>query len=287
MKTTPMNPGGTSDPIDAPSQPGVANAAVVAPESMVMRALLLGERLDHRRLTVATGGITDPIQLEWPDGLIAFAFRWGAVVLVGATREQEVALRTELQARVSHPLADPVVEFASIQGGAEADSVDVSGLVHLRDFSIPRLAVVADALAKSAALTQQETILAQTLDGMEPVVTGLRGQGRMTVSSRALLRLVGTALAARSHAAARVQPDDKPGLLWHRSELEGLHLRLSEEFELPERSAALDRRLTLIGETVETLLALIEARRSRNLEIAIVVFIGMDLLAALYALIYK
>jgi uncharacterized Rmd1/YagE family protein len=149
------------------------------------------------------------------------------------------------------------------------------------------LAVVADALAKSAALTQQETILAQTLDGMEPVVTGLRGQGRMTVSSRALLRLVGAALAARSHAAARVQPDDKPGLLWHRSELEQLHLRLAEEFELSERTAALDRRLTLIGETVETLLALIEARRSRNLEIAIVIFIGMDLLAALYALIFK
>jgi uncharacterized Rmd1/YagE family protein len=207
--------------------------------------------------------------------------------MVDATPEQEIELRAELQARVSHPLASPVIESAGIESGAAEDSVDVSGLVQLRNFSIPRLAVVADALAKSAALTQQETILAQTLDGMEPVVTGLRGQGRMTVSSRALLRLVGAALAARSHAAARVQPDDKPGLLWHRSELEQLHLRLAEEFELSERTAALDRRLTLIGETVETLLALIEARRSRNLEIAIVIFIGMDLLAALYALIFK
>ncbi|MGL4401045.1 MAG: RMD1 family protein [Luteolibacter sp.] len=252
-----------------------------------MRALLLGERLDLRRLAVANDGTTDPLQLARPDGLTAFAFRWGAVVLVDATAEQEAALRAELKARVSHPLAHPVVESARIQSGATDDGVDVSGIVHLRDFSIARLAVVADSLAKSAALTQQETILAQTLDGMEPVVTGLRGHGRMTVSSRALLRLVGAALAARSHAAARVQPDDKPGLLWHRSELEGLHLRLSEDFELTDRSAALDRRLTLIGETIETLLALIETRRSRTLEIAIVTFIGMDLLAALYALIYK
>jgi required for meiotic nuclear division protein 1 len=252
-----------------------------------MRALLLGERLDHRRLAVAAGGTTDPIQLARPDGLIAFAFRWGAVVTVGATPEQEAALRAELAARVSHPLANPEEESARIQGGAAEDGVDVSGLVTLKDFSIPRLAVVADALAKSAALSQQESTLAQTLDGMEPVVTGLRSQGRMTVSSRALLRLVGTALAARSHAAARVQPDDKPGLLWHHSELEGLHLRLAEEFELSERGTALDRKLTLIGEAVETLLALIETRRSRTLEIAIVIFIGMDLLAALYALIYK
>ncbi len=282
-----MNPGKTSGQTSASPLPGPAATAEKAHESQIMRALLLGERLDHRRLAVAAGGTTDPIQLARPDGLIAFVFRWGAVVTMGATPEQEGALRAELQARVSHPLANPVVESAGIQSGATEDSVDVSGLVHLKNFSIPRLAVVADALAKSAALTQQETILAQTLDGMEPVVTGLRGLGRMTVSSRALLRLVGAALAARSHAAARVQPDDKPGLLWHRSELEQLHLRLSEEFELPERSAALDRRLTLIGETVGTLLALIEARRSRNLEIAIVIFIGMDLLAALYALIYK
>jgi uncharacterized Rmd1/YagE family protein len=263
------------------------SAAVGTPVHRTMRAILLGERLDHRRLPVAAGGITDPIQLARPDGLIAFAFRWGAIVTVGATPEQEAALRAELAARVSHPLANPEEESARIQGGAAEDGVDVSGLVTLKDFSIPRLAVVADALAKSAALSQQESTLAQTLDGMEPVVTGLRSQGRMTVSSRALLRLVGTALAARSHAAARVQPDDKPGLLWHHSELEGLHLRLAEEFELSERSAALDRKLTLIGEAVETLLALIETRRSRTLEIAIVIFIGMDLLAALYALVYK
>lgn len=269
------------------SRPGLASGAADTPDSLTMRALLLGERLDHRRLSVAVGDTTDPIQLARPDGLIAFVFRWGAVVMVGATVEQEAALRAELQARVSHPLANPVIESARIQNGAEADGIDITGAVQLSDFSIPRLAVVADTLAKSAALTQQEAILGQTLDGMEPVVTGLRSKGLMTVSSRALLRLVGAALAARSHAAARIQPDDKPVVLWNHSELEGLHLRLAEEFELCDRSAALDRRLTLIGEIVETLLALIEARRSRNLEIAIVIFIGMDLLAAVYALIFR
>jgi uncharacterized Rmd1/YagE family protein len=231
--------------------------------------------------------MTDPIQLARPDGLIVFAFRWGAVVLVGASKEQESSLLAELHGLLSHPLAQPVEETARVQIGAEEDSVDAGGIIHLKDFSIPRLAVVADSLAKSAALTQQETTLAQTLDGMEPVVTSLRGLGRMSVSSRSLLRLVGSALAARNRAAARIQPDDKPGILWNHPTLEGLHLRLAEEFELKERSAALDRKLTLIGETVETLLAMIEARRSRTLEVAIVVFIGMELLTALYALIFK
>jgi required for meiotic nuclear division protein 1 len=251
------------------------------------RALLLGERLDHRRLAVAPGGMTDPIQLARPDGLIAFAFRWGAVVLVDASQEQETALLTGLQGLLSHPLSQPVDETARLQVGAAEDSVDAGGIIHLKDFSIPRLAVVADALAKSAALSHQENTLAQTFDGMEPVVTSLRGLGRMSVSSRSLLRLVGSALAARNRAAARVQPDDKPGMLWDYPALEGLHLRLAEEFELTERSAALDRKLSLIGETTQTLLAMIEARRSRTLEVAIVVFIGMELLTALYTLIFK
>jgi len=69
--------------------------------------------------------------------------------------------------------------------------------------------------------------------------------------------------------------------------LQALQHLLAEEFELTDRSAALDRKLALIGETVQTLLAMIEARRSRTLEIAIVVFIGMELLTALYALIFK
>ncbi|RPJ33597.1 MAG: hypothetical protein EHM17_09775 [Verrucomicrobiaceae bacterium] len=261
--------------------------AAAMPDRRTMRALLLGERIDHRRLAVAAGGITDPIQLARPDGLLVFAFRWGAVVLVGATHEQEAELLAELRELLSHPLAQPVDETARIQFGAPEDGVDASGLLHLKDFSVPRLAVVADALAKSAALSHQETAMAQTLDGIEPVVTNLRGLGRMSVSSRALLRLVGSALAARNRAAARVQSDDKPGILWDHPSLESLHLRLAEEFELTDRSAALDRKLALIGETVQTLLAMIEARRSRTLEIAIVVFIGMELLTALYALIFK
>lgn len=160
-----------------------------------------------------------------------------------------------LKARVSHPLEQPVIESASIRNSGAGDVIDVSWVVQLSDFSISRLAVFAEAVAKSAALTQQETILAQTLDRMELVVTGLRSERRIMVSLSALLWLVGTALVARSHAAARIQPDDKLGLLWDHAGLEGLHLRLAEEFELSERSAALDHKLNLIGQAVETLLA--------------------------------
>jgi len=62
-KPTPMVPGDTNARIDA------ATVAAGAPDSRLMIALLLGERLDHRRLVATVGGMTDPIQLARPDGL--------------------------------------------------------------------------------------------------------------------------------------------------------------------------------------------------------------------------
>jgi uncharacterized Rmd1/YagE family protein len=160
-------------------------------------------------------------------------------------------------------------------------------VIQLSDDSIPRLAVVADTLAKSAALAYQEATLSETLDAMEPVVTSLRSLGRLAASSRGLRRAIGAALQSRSHATARVQVEDKPDLLWDHPGLGRLHARLCDEYELHERHVALDRKLTLIGESTGTLISLIDARRSRALEIAVVALIAMELLAAIYGLFYK
>jgi uncharacterized Rmd1/YagE family protein len=181
----------------------------------------------------------------------------------------------------------PIEESAGIMIGASEDGVDSSGVIQLTDAAIPRLAVVADTLAKSAALAYQEVALSETLDAMEPVVTRLRSHGRLAVSSRGLRRAIGASLQARSHATARVQVEDKPDLLWDHPGLERLHARLCDEYELHERHATLDRKLTLIGESTGTLISLIDSGRSRTLEIAVVALIAMELLAAVYELFYK
>lgn len=249
---------------------------------LTARAVLLGERLDLKGLTVAEGGLGDPLQLAATEGLVAFAFRWGAVTLVGGSPERQAQVVAELRPHLSRPLAEPVEESARITLGAAEDGVDPAGVIQLKDGSLARLALVADALAKSAALAHQEATLGATLDAMEPFATALSVSGRLGFSARALLRAVGEALAARSRATARVQADDKPDLLWDHPELGRLHERLVDEFELVERSTALDRKLTLIGEATTTMLSLVEARRSLVLEVAIVVLILIEVLNTFY-----
>ncbi|MCL6607189.1 MAG: RMD1 family protein [Geminicoccaceae bacterium] len=259
-----------------PGGGGAAGAAALAGGRLVARAVLLGERLDLRGVAAAEGGLGDPVQLAAPEGLVTFASRWGAVTLIGGTAELQAALLAELRPRVSEPLSEPVEESALLAVGADEDGIDPRGAILLEDASLPRLALVADALAKSAALAHQETTLTGTTDAMEPFVAALATTGRFATSTRALQRTIGAALSARSRATTRVQADGKPDLLWDHPELERLFERLVDQFELEERSAALDRKLGLIGETTTTFSTLVQARRTYLVELAIVLLILIE-----------
>ncbi len=254
---------------------------------IIARALLLGERLDHRGLPREGAPTADPMPLATPDGMTAFAFRWGAVVLVGATPAQEEAVLAMLKPRLINPLPKPIEETARIGAGAEQDGVDPDGVIRLVDLSAPRLAVVADTLAKSAALAHQEALLAEAMDRLDPIVTTLRTEGRLAASTRALHRQIGYGLAARSRTTARVEAEEKPELLWDHPALERLHARLVDEYELKERSAALDRKLTLIGDTTEGVLSLIHGRRALGLEIAVVVLVGIEVVFTIWEYVVK
>jgi required for meiotic nuclear division protein 1 len=233
------------------------------------------------------GAGADPVILRGTGAHPAFAFRWGALVTFGADAAQRAAFLAQLSGRIHNPLGTPVEETAMLVGGAERDEISEAGDILLMDFGVPRLGILADALAKSAALSHQEAALARTLDGMEPVVTRLSDIGRLGFLSRGLMRAIGQALSARSRANARIQAGDKPDLLWEHPGLERLHLRLSDEFELAERCAALERKLVMVGEIMQTLVSLIQGQRSLMLEIAVASFILIEVIATLYGLVAR
>jgi len=172
--------------------------------TIAARAFLLAERIDPRGLDRARSSPGGPMALIIEGPGHAFTFRWGALVTIGMAQPAIDALVMTLRPRLSEPLATPVEEDALIRSPAEADGPDVAGTIQLRDLSAPRLAILADALAKSAALSLQEANLARTLDRFDPMVAMLGRRGRLGVSSRALLRSIGEALAARSRATGRV-----------------------------------------------------------------------------------
>jgi uncharacterized Rmd1/YagE family protein len=246
------------------------------------RAVILGERLDHRGLGPGGNAMADPVPIAAPAPISAFAFRWGAVVIFGADPTEEATLLAVLGPRITNPADSQAEEVALIALGAERDGVDAEGVIQLCDQAPERLAVVADALAKSAALAQQEARIADALDRLEPAVADLRAAGRLRFSSRALHRQIGHALSAHSRNLARVEAADKPEVLWDHPELERLHARLADEYELLERGAILERKLGWIGDTIQTLLSLLQAKRALGLEAAVVALVGIEVVFTLY-----
>lgn len=80
---------------------------------------------------------------------------------------------------------------------------------------------------------------------------------------------------------------EKPDVLWDHPELERLWHRLENEYEIAERQLALERKLDLIGGTAETLLGLIQDRRTLRVEWYIVILIVVEIVLTLYELFFR
>ena len=102
-----------------------------------------------------------------------------------------------------------------------------------------------------------------------------------------LLRHIGRALLDELKMVARAEVTDRPELIWDHPDLKQLYLRLEDEFELQERATILDRKLELISRTVETVLELLQKRRSVRVEWYIVMLIVIELALTLYQLFVR
>jgi len=278
-------PGDGAEAVSAPRCSGRVFLSMSEPKPLTVHALLLAERLDTRALDRRGPVLPGALSLgELPGGGRAFAFRWGALVTIGATLEQAEALAARLRPHFQAPFDTPEHETAEVIIGAAEDGADEAGSILLRDATPARLALVAKGLAKSAVLSQQEAMLARTLDRLEAPLEQLR-RGRLGMPTRLIVPLIGEAIAARARSAARVDTAAKPDLLWDHPELAPLHATLAAEWELEERTEALASKLEMVREISQTLLDLTETRRSRLLELAVVLLIATEVATTLYGLI--
>jgi uncharacterized Rmd1/YagE family protein len=255
--------------------------------SFTVRALLLAERLDTRGLerddTIATMPLTLRVGRA---GGIAFLFRYGVAVFVGLSAFEEDDVIRSLRPRLSNPVEPPDTDLVQILVKPDReDQVDPSGGVVLREASPERLQIVASVLSKSVVLAHYEARIAQAFDQIEPLADRLQRTGATGSQARQLLQHIGRVLLTQHRMVGRVEVDEKPDVLWDHPELERLYSRLEDEYELAERSRAMERKLALIGKTADTLLDLVQTQRSVRLEWYIIGLIALELLLSLGSLV--
>jgi uncharacterized Rmd1/YagE family protein len=248
--------------------------------------LLLGERLDTRTLERDKPLGIAPLTVAIPDGGVAVLFRYGAIILFGAETVAMDNFVASLSASIAGAFPVPERDEARLLVRPESEQpVDASGNIVVRERTTEGLQLVADILAKSLVLSHYEARIADIFDGIEPLAATLRERGRAGASGRELLRHIGDVLLMQQKMVGRVETGEKPELLWERPELERLYMRLAEEYELRDRSRALDRKLEIVSRTVETLLSLVQTRSSMRVEWYIVLLIIAELLLTTYPLV--
>jgi len=247
------------------------------------RACFVGQRIDTRALSTRDALSESPLTLPAARGGFVMVFRFGALVFIGASREDERSFIERISPLVVAGFTEPEVDRLEIVADPDRDGrLNAEGALSIAELSLERLQIVAHVLVKSTVLTHYEEQIGGVFDRIEPLAAGMQ-QGRWTrIPARALLRQIGSVLSAETLTVGRVEVTEKPELTWERPDLDRLYERLSAEYELRERDRALTRKLELISRTSETLLDLLQNRRMLHVELYIVLLIAVEIVIMLY-----
>jgi len=214
---------------------------------------------------------------------LGVVFRYGVVVFLGLTADQEAEFLERLVPRTFGRISPHEEEWAKVQVAKEAEEpIPVGGPILVREMSLERLLVVSDALAKSVVLGRDEREVANVFDTIEPFARELAISGQTSKSRTDLLKLLGNSLLVQHRVSGRVAVDEKPDVLWDRPDLERLYARLEDEYELSERVDILNRKLEVISDTATTLADIIDAKRSLRLELVVIFLIAFEIVVTGY-----
>src|SRR6201996_7249575 len=258
-----------------------------APREITVHALQIGDRINTAGFEgeVLSG---TPLAVRVGQTGLAVVFRYGAVVFLGLTADQEAEFLERLHTRTAGKISLYEEEWTKVQIAREGgEPIPVGGPILVQDMSLQRLLVVADALAKSVVLAHDEKEVANVFDTIEPFARELATSGQTSKSRTDLLKLLGNSLLVQQHVAGRVAVDEKPDALWDRPDLERLYARLEDEYELSERLDNLNRKLAGGAETADTLADIIDTRRSLRLELIVIFLIAFEIVVTAYEILTR
>ncbi|OAF16970.1 RMD1 family protein [Bradyrhizobium neotropicale] len=248
-----------------------------AEPTLRIRAVMLGDRINAAGLEIGQRVSSTPAAFRVHAGL-AVIFRYGVVVLIGLLPSEEKVFIDNLKPRVIGEFSPYEEETAQAQlcHDENAEAIQPGGPICLAKFSVDRLLLIADALAKSTSLARDERRVAAVFDVIEPFARKLAEKGRTPRERKGMLQLIGNALLVQQRVAGRVAVAEKPDVLWEKPELDRLYSRLEDEYELKERLETLERKLKAVSETANALTDIIDTQRSLRLEVAVVVLIVIE-----------
>jgi uncharacterized Rmd1/YagE family protein len=211
----------------------------------------------------------------------AVAHDFGAVVFIGIDEAESGRVMKQLVSQLGSEPRAPLEETFAVQvvpGAAPAvrfDRVVVSEL----DARVAE--ILALVVAQSVAMEYYEGDVDGLVASLEERSRMLARYGRLHGSARSLLMFIGRGLTMRTRVVHTLSLLDSPGAIWDDESLDRLYRGLRTSFEIEERYRALDHELRIVQDNLALMLDLLRQRRFIQLEVAVAVFVGAELLVLL------
>ena len=213
-------------------------------------------------------------------GGTVYAYAYGAVVFADvdpAERDYELkSLAGEMKLDLNQKVTTE--EFTVIESGGW--KVEPERL-RLDRLTPERTAVVARVLSQSVAMEYYEGVASQIKTTVLDLSASLKNHGAVRMSPRRLYRIVGDALTMRNEIVTVLHALDRPDLIWSDTEMDLIFDDFRAAFDLNERFQALEYKLKVVQDTLETVVNTAQDTRLYNADLIILILIAIEIAISL------
>tara|TARA_R110002124_G_scaffold233406_1_gene398803 strand:- start:191166 stop:191963 length:798 start_codon:yes stop_codon:yes gene_type:complete len=251
-------------------------------QTTLAQAYFVGQRLNLRDFEKTNSLAVSPLVITAGQGGYAVLFRYGVVVLFGLNDLETQKFLSDIQDYTSSPYETPSYERMKIDVNKDSAEMPLAHSFSIKHWDLERLQLIAEVLAKAAVLEHYEQAISEIFDRIEPMTFELQAGRLKKKWSKALLKHIGLVLSIERKMIAHVEIQGKPELLWEHPDLEPLHIRLEDEFEVPERHKAISQKLNLIHRTADTMFSVLQDRNTYHVEWYITILIVIEIVMGVY-----
>jgi len=256
-------------------------------ESIKVKAIYLGERIETRALETTSLLATSPMIFEVNKFSYAAVFKYGVVVLFDVAPLDEVSFLSKLGKLVFQKSSLPEIDNVEVILSEDGNEGIMGNSIILKKFDLPKIQLIAELFAKNVVLSYYERSVSSSFDSIEPLAENLQKKSTLSYNSKELIKHIGETLLQMHKMVARVEVSEKPDILWENQDLERFYAKLEDEYEIKERHQAIERKVELISRTTETALNLLQAQRSLRVEWYVVALIVVEILFSIYDIFIK
>jgi required for meiotic nuclear division protein 1 len=142
--------------------------------------------------------------------------------------------------------------------------------------------VVAHVIGQSVGMEYYESDVDGILAKIDAFTAQVATQGRFRGALRDLTRFIGTAMRLRNRVVTTLALLDDPAATWDDEALHGVYRGLRSSFAIEDRYVALDRKVSMIQDSLEMMVDLTRHTRSMVLEVGVFLLILFEVVLFLF-----